>query len=593
MPSEAPGAAPLPSPAEPKLPAAGEPEPPKAAKPPAPEPRAPEPPAPEPALPLVETRPEMPVAAEAAGVAKADDAPAEPNRLANPLRDGTALEPLRPGPAAADNGPVPGQGKKRTDDSRVRAAAAEGHDKEPFDPIKENGPIFVGWPQPRLALVITGRQDGYLEPCGCAGLDRMKGGLARRYSFINDLRQRGWPVVAVDVGGLAKGFGRQTQMKFQLTVEAMKQMRYDAVALGMSDLQLPADELASDIAGSKEQPTMFVSANVGLFGFHAEITAQKRVVQAGGIRVGITSVLGASFQKQVHNPDVTMIDAEEALGKIVPELKKECNLLVLLAHATREESIALAGKFPDFDVVVTAGGPSEPPTTAATLPGGKTYLIEVGEKGMNAIVLGVFEEPQQPIRYQRVPLDSRFALAEEMKKLMKEYQLHLQLLGFSGLGIRAIPHPAKEQLGGFVGSAKCQSCHEESYDIWKKTGHAHSFDTLVKADPPRHYDPECISCHVIGWHGTQYFPYEGGYESKEKTPHLAEVGCESCHGPGEAHVKAEMGNDEALQERLRKAAVLTKADAEKHFCVTCHDGDNSPDYKFETYWPKVEHYEAE
>ncbi|MBN1395970.1 MAG: hypothetical protein JW959_13190, partial [Pirellulales bacterium] len=51
----------------------------------------------------------------------------------------------------------------------------------PFDPIKENGPIFVDWPKPRLAIVVTGMEDGYLEPCGCAGLDRMRGGMSRRH----------------------------------------------------------------------------------------------------------------------------------------------------------------------------------------------------------------------------------------------------------------------------------------------------------------------------------------------------------------------------------------------------------------------------
>src|SRR5437016_3748732 len=50
--------------------------------------------------------------------------------------------------------------------------------KEKFDPIAVNGKFFEGWPKPKLALVISGRQDGYLEPCGCAGLENQKGGLS-------------------------------------------------------------------------------------------------------------------------------------------------------------------------------------------------------------------------------------------------------------------------------------------------------------------------------------------------------------------------------------------------------------------------------
>jgi hypothetical protein len=79
-------------------------------------------------------------------------------------------------------------------------------------------PIFVGWPKPKAAIVITGMEEGYIEPCGCAGIDRMMGGMSRRYTFFQKQRQAGWPLVMLDVGGLANGFGRQAEMKFQTLV---------------------------------------------------------------------------------------------------------------------------------------------------------------------------------------------------------------------------------------------------------------------------------------------------------------------------------------------------------------------------------------
>ena len=68
----------------------------------------------------------------------------------------------------------------------------------PFDPIAENGPIFVikengrdvPWPKPKLAMIITGMEQGYIEPCGCAGLDRMKGGMSRRHTLFNSFARR-------------------------------------------------------------------------------------------------------------------------------------------------------------------------------------------------------------------------------------------------------------------------------------------------------------------------------------------------------------------------------------------------------------------
>jgi len=461
----------------------------------------------------------------------------------------------------------------------------------PFDPIKENGPIFVDWPTPRLALVITGRQEGYIEPCGCAGLDRMKGGMSRRHGLFRDLEKRGWPVVAIDVGGIARGFGHQAERKFHIMVDGMRKMGYDAIALGRTDLRLPAGELVADAASLDGHPSPFVATNVALFGFDAELTARTRIVERAGLKLGIAAVLGENYQKSLSNPDVEMIPPEEAIEAVLPQLKEQAQVLVLLAHADMDETLALAKRFPEFRLVVTAGGPPEPPSKPARVEGSGALLVEVGEKGMDAVVVGIFDDPEQPTRYQRVPLDSRFPGTAEMKALLVAYQEELKRAGWSGLGLRSLPHPQSELNGRFVGSKACKDCHEESYDIWKKTGHAKAYETLVELDPPRQFDPECISCHVIGWNPQKYYPYDGGYTSLEETPHLIDVGCESCHGPGGAHVAAESGSDEQLQIKLQEAMVITKEESRQRQCFTCHDGDNSPDFDFDTYWPDVEHYE--
>jgi len=470
-------------------------------------------------------------------------------------------------------------------------------DRPPFDPIKENGPIFVDWPKPKLAILISGRQEGYIEPCGCAGLDRMKGGISRRHTLFKELRAKGWPLVGIDVGGLAKRTGRQAELKFQVMVESVRKMQYDAIGLGKTDLRLPAGELFAAAASDPSQQSPFVSANVGLFGFDADQTTDWRVVERAGRKLGITAILGKTLQKEMNNDEIELADPAAKLAEIVPQMKGKADYLILLAHATREETIELAKKFPDFDLVVTAGGAAEPPAVADKIEGTETLLIEVGEKGMNAVVLGIYDQPKSMVRYQRVPLDSRFKASEDMRLLMASYQTQLKGLGFGGLSIKPVPHPQRESHGKYVGSKECQNCHEPSYDVWKKSGHAKAFKTLKELNPPRQFDPECISCHVIGWHPTSYFPYEGGYLSEEKTPKLVNVGCESCHGPGSLHVKAEAGSDLALQEKLQKAMRVTKEEATNirsdKRCTACHDGDNSPGFDFKKYWPKIEHYETE
>ena len=85
----------------------------------------------------------------------------------------------------------------------------------------------------------------------------------------------------------------------------------------------------------------------------------------------------------------------------------------------------------------------------------------------------------------------------------------------------------------------------------------------MKVDPPRNFDPECISCHVVGWNPEQFFPYVGGFRSEQETPQLKNTGCEDCHGSGQKHAAVEEGSNEALQKKLRKAVRLTKEEAKK------------------------------
>ena len=470
-------------------------------------------------------------------------------------------------------------------------------ERPPFDPIKENGQFFVGWTKPQVALVFTGRQDGYFEPCGCAGKDRMKGGLSRRHTMIRQLREQGWPLVVMDVGGLIKGFGKQTEVKFQITVDALRVIGYEAINLGHNDLRLPAPLLLSVVAPVGQKQSEFVSANVALFDFSADQWMSRyRIVEAGGKRVGITSVLGESYQQEIQNSDLAFMDPEEALAKIVPQLKAQADILVLLADAADEEAFALVKKFPEFNVLATTDGPAEPPGSPRFVPDTKTLLVHVGEKGMAAVVLGFYDNPDQPVAYQRVILDSRYPDSPEMKQMMVTYQNQLEALGLAGLEIRPVPHPRREIQGDYVGSEKCANCHEKSYLIWKRSGHAKAWDTLKNLDPPRTFDPECISCHVTGWHPTRYFPYISGFLSEKETPQLINVGCESCHGPGGEHVAAEMGSDIERQRKAAQAMIVTKEEAENsevHNCRNCHDLDNSPDFDFAKYWPLVEHYEKE
>jgi hypothetical protein len=489
---------------------------------------------------------------------------------------GTVPSPSRsPGPAAQ-----PGPSAAASPD------AATGSGQEP---------LFVGWPRPTLALLITGQQSGYIEPCGCTGLTNQKGGLVRRYSSKRQLEEQGWEVVALDVGNQVRRFGRQAEI---VRAEADRSILHLLESFGRHlklDLRLSSGELIAITADEGDSGTPFVCANAAII--DRSLTPRFQVIEAAGKKIGVTAVLGTDELAKIASDEIIKQPPEQALREVWQELDKQgCDLYVLLAHASLQESAELAQQVPHFDVVVTAGGAGEPTYDAEKIAGTSAVMVQVGTKGMHVGVIGIFDDPNRPLRYQRVPLDARFPDAPEMLQLLASYQDQLKVAGLEGLGVKPIPYPTDRQ---FVGSDACLECHDGDYAIWKKTSHGHALDSLThpgeRSEVPRHFDPECISCHVVGWNPQKYLPYVSGYLSLEQTPHLHHVGCESCHGPGSAHVAAEKGEGNPTQENIdwyREEVRLPLAEAEKK-CMECHDYDNSPDFHavgaFERYWKKVEH----
>src|SRR5438270_215997 len=62
-----------------------------------------------------------------------------------------------------------------------------GGDAQPVGPPKGKGnELFRGWPDKLdVALVLSGQQYGYIQPCGCS--EPQYGGLTRRYNFLQTL----------------------------------------------------------------------------------------------------------------------------------------------------------------------------------------------------------------------------------------------------------------------------------------------------------------------------------------------------------------------------------------------------------------------
>jgi hypothetical protein len=458
------------------------------------------------------------------------------------------------------------------------------------------GPVdFKKWPIPDVTVFVTGQQHGYIEPCGCTGLENQKGGVARRMTFATDLRELGWELLPVDAGNLVRRFGRQAEIKYHRSLEALRAMGYVAVGFGPDDVRISAGDLIQEAAAENPEDAIYTSANVVVYD-SSLMPPPFKIEQRGGIKVAVTSVLDpASLETQLSD-EIIMGDPVDSAKKVLEQISTEAPDYVVMTFYGKEEAAAkLVREVPGIDLIVVAGGYGEPTYQPQAITDSKTKMILTGNKGMYVGLVGLYKDAE--MRYARVPLDDSFGDAPEMRQLMADYQFQLRDLGLENLGLKPVQHPTGEK---FVGSATCGDCHTTAYEIWENSPHFDATESLVhpgeRGDVPRHFDPECISCHVTGWNPQNYYPYVSGYLNLEADKHLHGNGCENCHGPGASHAAAENGEIDITDEQrqLLRDAMKLPLEKAREKCMECHDLDNSPDFHkegaFEDYWAEVEHY---
>ena len=501
-----------------------------------------------------------------------------------------------------DSQTVPGSPDERmakTPDS-IKQSTAVPNETEPASGTPKKtpklGPVtFTNWKKPDVTLFITGQQNGYIEPCGCTGLDKQKGGVARRMTFMKQLREKDWNLVPIDAGNQIRRIGQQATIKFGWSTEALKKMKYETVGFGPDDLRLNSIDLLQVCAADDPSTALYIGGNVVLFGDES-YTPPVKIVEKNGMTIGITTILDPKKIDFPLNEDVVVKSTTESAVAALASMA-QADFKVICFYGEEDAAKQMMQQINGYDLIIAAGGYGEPHYEPQLIDHSETKLIDTGYKGMYAGLVGLYKD--SAFKYCRVPLTHEYEDAPAMRKLMGDYQEQLESIGLDGLGLEPSPHLSGDE---FVGTATCGKCHTEALETWEGTPHADATASIVKppkerGDVARHFDPECLSCHVTGWNPQQYAPYKSGYVALEVSKHLHGNGCENCHGPGKKHSDAEQegsGASEAEKLKYRKSIQLPLEKA-KEQCMKCHDLDNSPDFHtpdaFEdVYWPEVEHY---
>jgi hypothetical protein len=233
-----------------------------------------------------------------------------------------------------------------------------------------------------VQLFFTTELRGTIEPCGCTS-DPM-GDLARTVKLVETARKGPAPVLFFDGGStlysvpkISEKQATQEQLKARVLREALtKRLRASAIGLG------PYDFAVEPKAMVPPRHAANIPASAGL-----PIEAPK-VIEAGRAKIGVFGVVGLSA---LNGIDVKPTDPIAAAKRSIAALKNEgADVIVALAHMTRQDASDLARKAPGIDLMLIGMNAPEPPALRdAPKKVGHTWMFRPANRGQSVVRIEV------------------------------------------------------------------------------------------------------------------------------------------------------------------------------------------------------------
>lgn len=406
-----------------------------------------------------------------------------------------------------------------------------------------------------IQIVYSSNLNGEIEPCGCT-IDTDYGGLARRATAIEELKQQNPELVLISGGGLLDALSPNDIVKGRFIIEGMSMLPYDAIGAQWVDFTFGEELL-------KQYPLPLTS-----FNYPGSVFSSYKEIVRGKLTIAFFSLLNP-LKYSLMGGEKAFSEQSVQITKALKQAKKEGKLTVLSTQANLEW-LQVHDVLKFVDVFISPGRDEffQPPKQERN-----TIILTPGHRGMRLGQLDLITDAKGALEVKQhnvIELDNKVADAASMNDWYDSYNKSVRA-HFLKLNEKKKLLAAGESQ--FAGVDTCKTCHQEAYTIWSGSRHSGAMATLEAVN--KHFDPYCLQCHVVGLHE------EDGFMDKETTPQFANVQCENCHGAGQAHTKNPVAHDMVLPNPEKDGSELV--------CLGCHNKSHSPKFDFEEYWPKIKH----
>ena len=425
-------------------------------------------------------------------------------------------------------------------------------------------------------LIFSGDLRGEIKPCGCAEEGDM-GGLPRRLTFFKQQQSKHSNLFYLDLGNNFPEPSEQGTLKIKLIQNTLKKLRPLVVLVGPNEWKNGLNILDPEIP--------YLLSNQGL---KLPFLTSKKISHAGRQKIMIKGYLAPelTYFNKNEQPHLLPVNSELISNWEAEFANHKTDFKVLLFRGNPQE----LQQFEDssiFDLIVAGSNNNDELKQVIKMQTNYSVFPMIPTKGQG-LLSGKLSDLGEimPENNNTVPagltvtwLRSNFEDAPELDETFRNYNAAVKELFF-----RNLEKKEKQLLESpFVGNGVCTGCHTGIVTSWQQSRHAHAFATLENIG--KHFDPECLACHVVGlkpWKAPENASatdkkFKGGigFLSLQTTPHLKNVQCENCHGPARAH--------------LENSKIKPANKDPKMTCGNCHRGSHSPAFNFETYWPKIKH----
>jgi 2',3'-cyclic-nucleotide 2'-phosphodiesterase (5'-nucleotidase family) len=370
----------------------------------------------------------------------------------------------------------------------------------------------------------------------------------------------------VDCGDFFGTAGEQDSLKSAFMAEAMGMLGYDAITPGEREFNFGQQFLLGAFQKTKID---VVSANIVYADDKKPFVKPYVIRKFGAARVAITGLLGKDYKIRATGTDrpLEVLDPTTTIQKLLPEMRKKADVVVLLSHLGLAESQKLTLAVPGIDVMVFG---HQAGLFRSVVKTQDVINVRGGDRGQNIpqIHLVVDDGKISSFDGEVVTLDDNVPADDTMNKSVNDFNdaINARFARANEATAHEAARRTTAQTHGdrYLGETTCRRCHEMEYKMYTSQAHAHAFETLVKNQ--RDATPECLPCHVVG------MGQAGGFISRQGTPDLVNVQCENCHGIGTNHPQA---GDIVGPE----------------VCMTCHTHEQSPNFQYDEAVEKIVHWE--